>query len=120
MRGSPVSLDRSSAFGEEAVISEAFAALTAGDGQEPADVRTYVGDELVLTVTERRLGRPAHQDGRSRRQSAVRPRDAGALQRQRTVEEITGRRVTATLRGQLNEPDVTFELFVLAADGADT
>ena len=102
---------------EAALISEAFAELAcAENGHERPYVRAYVVDELVLTVTERELTRSLRHDAVSRSEPAVGITDLGALRRRTTVEEVTGRRVAATLSGRLAEPDVNFELFILAPD----
>lgn len=117
MRGSRVSLERTPALTEAALISEAFAEFAcAENGHERPYVRAYVVDELVLTVTERELGCSVHHDNAYRGEPLVGITDLGALQRRTTVEQVTGRRVTTTLSGRLAEPDVNFDLFILAPD----
>ena len=107
------SLDRASPLFQETMISESFSKLSGAENDDGgARVRAYVADELVLAVTEHEPARPTpHTDPGSERS---REPDDAALQRRTTVEAVTGGHVAATLSGHIADPEVSFELFVLA------
>jgi hypothetical protein len=108
-----MSPDRSAAVIEEKVIAEL---ARPENGHGPLRVRVYVGEELVLIVTEGEPGPP-----RPHRAAATARPEAGNLQREAaqrrpTIEAVTGRRVAATLSGRRTTPPVLFELYMLEPD----
>jgi hypothetical protein len=108
-----MSLDRSLALIEEEMIAEL---ACAENGHGPLRVRVYVGEELVLIVTEREPAPPRqHRAAATARPEAGIP-EREAAQRRTTVEAVTGRRVAAMLSGRRTVPAVLFELFMLGPD----
>jgi hypothetical protein len=112
-----MTLDRSAALMEAEMISEAFAGVARAENRhEAVRARVYVVDDLVLAITERDPAAPPPHgtEGRARARPVAAIRRA--LQRRATVEAVTGRRVAAALSGRRSDPEVRFELFVLASD----
>ena len=106
----------------EAVISGAMSgAACARNGNRPGCVRTYIVDDVVLILTEHvgpscdpRVVGAGPGDGHPGPGAG---RDSPG--RRAVVERVTGRDVMATLRGLLDDPRISFELFVLTPrDGA--
>ena len=117
------SAERTTSTGElTAALSNAVVQIYAAHkGQGPAKAKTYLFDNVVLTVMEESAAMVEQTLAKAGEQELVqdiRKGMAGAISEELkgVVEDLTGRRVRALMSGSQLSPDIKCDVFLLEAE----